>query len=138
MLRLVAILEMVWAIGMFALMGLPTSPWYKVDSIWPYFTYILLATAIGAFCNFRLGWYLTVGINVLVLVLVGGVVSLNMAMFVFGHELYRDSPGTILVVFIYAAIFIAPSAFICGMIYADRLALKKVLGFATPCDDESH
>jgi hypothetical protein len=137
MLRLVAILQMVWAIGMFALMGFPTSPWYKVDSIWPYFTYVLLVAAIGAFCNLRLGWYLTIGINALVLVLIGGMVSLNVGMFVFRHELYRDSPATILIVFIYAAIFVAPSAFICGMLYADRLALKEVLGLAIPRSDES-
>jgi hypothetical protein len=131
MIRLAAILQLVWAIGLFALMGLPNSPWFKADSIWPYFSYAILATAVGPFCNLRFGWYSTICLNLSMLVLVGGMFAINVLMFIIGHELYRDSPGTIIVVFIYAIILVAPPATICGLLYADRAALKESLRLKT-------
>lgn len=55
------------------------------------------------------------------------MVIVNVVAFVLGHELYRDSPGTIIVVIPLAIMFMLPSIFFCWQYYLHRAEIKKML-----------
>ena len=57
------------------------------------------------------------------------MVAINTWMFISGHELYRDSPATILVVLSYAVVFAIPSTILCCLYLAQRKQIWKILRY---------
>lgn len=123
--RIAAIIQLVWAIGLFVLLAVPFFMAAKGSSmLWATGASVFLLTALGAFCDNWLAWIVALCCDMIVLVMVGAIVFWNILMFVMGHELYKDSPATIVVVFIGAVLFVAPPAAICLLVYTDRDKLR--------------
>ena len=81
--------------------------------------YLIVACFAMAHRRWAIG---TVVVTVSLTALVTGVFTvINVAMFLLGHELYRDSPGTIVVVAINAAVFTAPALVILSLFVAHGL-----------------
>ncbi len=59
------------------------------------------------------------------------MVSVNIWMFFSGHELYQDSPATILIVLIYAIVFAVPATLLCILYLANRKKLWQIIRFGT-------
>ena len=57
------------------------------------------------------------------------VVGVNLWMLITGHELYRDSPATIFIVLINAAVFMFPSTVVCVLYYLNRKELWQLLRY---------
>jgi hypothetical protein len=85
--------------------------------------YFVIACCNVADC--RWARLLTLAATVVVALLSGTVVLVNAAMFAMGHALYRDSPATILVVFIYAVVLTAPALLIALALIADMILSRQ-------------
>ncbi len=55
------------------------------------------------------------------------MVTINTWMFLSGHELYRDSPATILVVLSYALVFALPATVLCVLYIFQRKNVLRVI-----------
>lgn len=95
---------------------------------------VLLAIAFGyTFISFYTlagrRWAIVVSIIAAILLMVRWLpmVAVNIWMFITGHPLYQDSPGTIFIVAIYAVIFAIPSTLLCGLYLAQRRTVWKLL-----------
>jgi hypothetical protein len=55
------------------------------------------------------------------------MVGINTWMFMSGHELYQDSPATILVVLSYAVVFAIPSTILCSLYLVQRKQIWGIL-----------
>jgi hypothetical protein len=77
----------------------------------------------------------TVVVAVLLLIRWLPVVVVNTWMFISGHELYRDSPGTIFIVAAYAVVFAVPAAIVCTLFYLNGKVLRFMLRSGTISGD---
>jgi hypothetical protein len=86
-----------------------------------------LAATIVCFFNNRMAWYVAIALPILPLLRWVPMVCLNVFMFSTGHELYRDSPATIVVVAMNAMQFVTPAVVIYFCLFLDRKRLMAVL-----------
>jgi hypothetical protein len=72
-----------------------------------------------------------IGISVIIAILLMirwlPMVAINTWMFMSGHELYQDSPATILVVLSYGVVFAIPSTILCGLYLVQRKQIWGIL-----------
>jgi accessory gene regulator protein AgrB len=76
-------------------------------------TILYLGVAILALRGWRWALLLSVAVALLEVVWWAPALITNMWMFVTGHELYQDSPATIIVVLIEALLLVIPAAVLC-------------------------
>lgn len=89
----------------------------------------LVYIAISLFALAGKRWAIVMCIMVALLLTIRWVpmVAINAWMFATGHELYRDSPATILVVLSYAIVFAIPSLILCVLYFFQRKHIWKIL-----------
>ena len=90
---------------------------------------IYLAATACAFRDDRPAWMVAIAVPILVLILTAPLVIVNVWMFLAGHNLYRDSPGTILIVATYAITLTVPAFVLIILFFACR---KEIGGIFRP------
>ena len=90
-------------------------------------TVVYLVATIACLFNHRMAWFVAIALPILPLMRWLPMICLNLFMFLTGHEPYQDSPGTIVVVAIYAVVFVAPAVLIYFCLFLDRKCLVVVL-----------
>lgn len=88
---------------------------------------LYLTAAIACLTNSRIGWMIAIVIPVLPLVRWTPMVFVNFWMFFNGHELYQDSPATIVIVAINGFMFVLPGVLIYLCLALDNKRLLTVL-----------
>lgn len=94
----------------------------------------------------RIGWLVALLVSVFPLTIYLPLVAVNFYMFFTGHELYRDSPLTIVIVLMYAVAYVFPAAVIYTLVFAGRKEIfrnrtlardKRISGNLARCADEN-
>ncbi|NLV46408.1 MAG: hypothetical protein GXY07_18150 [Candidatus Hydrogenedentes bacterium] len=88
---------------------------------------VYIAVAFLCQYNYRIAWWLAVLIPAVPLCLSLPGVLLNMWMFCTGHDLYLDSPATILIVGIYAIVLDLPALFLYFGMFIERRTIIAIL-----------
>lgn len=129
-LSLLKLLQVIWAAAflIYAYIWVHTPNKYSVTFAVIALLYSL--ATVGIFWDIRLAWIFSVVPPLLIFLLVGAWVSLNFFMFFIGHELYKDSPATIIVVIIYCLFTIVPSGIILLLFWINRNHLLKVFRYS--------
>jgi hypothetical protein len=65
----------------------------------------------------------------MVMVLWLPMVAMNAFMFISGHELYKDSPATILIVLSYAIVFAMPATTLCVLYLVHRKNIWRLIRY---------
>lgn len=86
-----------------------------------------LGVAVACLWNYRWAWWISILAMAAPIVMVLPMVCVNTLMLVSGHELYKDSPGTFLVVIMLAVVFVAPSTLFYFFLALDRKKLITIL-----------
>lgn len=86
-------------------------------------------TVVSLFALVGKGWAIGISVIIAILLMIRWLpmVAINTWMFMSGHDLYRDSPATILVVFSYAVVFAIPSTILCGLYLVQRKQIWGIL-----------
>lgn len=79
------------------------------SSVWIAFVCAYWVVIAGMFRNRRIAWLLAIIPPAYVALRIGPMLIINVYMFATGHELYLDSPATIIIVFIYGVVVLLPS-----------------------------
>lgn len=98
-------------------------------------TIIYLVACFGCFSDRRSAWLVAIILPALVLARWLPMVVGNVYMYWSGHELYRDSPATILVVGVYAIVFVLPPFAIYASLLLDRSRFVSALRGRLATDD---
>jgi hypothetical protein len=121
-------IQLVWAMLLFLLMGARAFGSGSVFGIaLGAILIVYLISTVGCLANFRVAWLVAFFVPVLILMRWVPMVCINCFMFFTGHELYQDSPATILVVVIYAVAFVAPPLVIYSLLFLDRERVRALL-----------
>lgn len=88
-----------------------------------------LAT-VGVFWDIRLAWIFSAITPLLIFLYFGTWAAVNFFMFFIGHELYKDSPATIIVVIVYCLFTIVPSGIILLLLWINRNHLFRVFRYS--------
>lgn len=99
---------------------------------------LYLAAAIACLTNCRIGWMIAIVIPILPLVRWTPMVFVNFWMFFNGHELYQDSPATIVIVAMNGFMFVLPGVLIYLCLALDNKRLLTALRPTVAKERDAH
>lgn len=128
MLELAKVIQILWAIFFALQIGLPA--FYSGNTAGVVIgTVVYLVATLTCLTKSKLAWIVAMIVPLLPLARWAPMVFLNFWMFITGHELYQDSPATIIVIVYYAIALVLPGLLIYLLLFLDRKRLLAAFRF---------